>query len=185
METHPGEGGMKEKFPHSRKPSHRHECGKFWNLRGQHNWEKKKKNPQNMHLTTTTSTDACVCHQRVRAGQGGLGCTSGLRVSTRPECPKDNLRELMWDRNPNHGIAKERKKKTFPAKGCNTARWPLAFSKDWENTKREEAGCPIGPSLPRGREAGMQQPKLEGKGLLQSQPQRPHLPPNCEQATSC
>ena len=34
METLPGEGVMKEKFPHSRKPSHRHVCGEFWNLRG-------------------------------------------------------------------------------------------------------------------------------------------------------
>ena len=31
----------------------------------------------------------------------------------------------------------------------------------------------------------MQQPEAEGKGLLQSQPQRPHLPPNGEQAASC
>ena len=28
---------MKEKFPYSRKPSHRWICGEFWNLRGQHN----------------------------------------------------------------------------------------------------------------------------------------------------
>ena len=42
METHPGEGGMKEKFPHRRKASHRHVCGEFCNLRGQHNWKKKK-----------------------------------------------------------------------------------------------------------------------------------------------
>jgi len=58
IETHPGEGIMKEKFPHSRKPSHRQVCGEFWNLRGQHNWEeKKKKTPQNMHLTTTASRE--------------------------------------------------------------------------------------------------------------------------------
>ena len=36
---HPGEGVMKEeKFPHSRKHSHRHVSGELWNLRGQHNW---------------------------------------------------------------------------------------------------------------------------------------------------
>ena len=28
---------MKEKFPHSRKPSNRQVCGEFWNLRRQHN----------------------------------------------------------------------------------------------------------------------------------------------------
>ena len=44
METQPGEGVMEEeKFPNSRKPSHRHVCEEFWNLRGQHNQEKKKK----------------------------------------------------------------------------------------------------------------------------------------------
>ena len=44
METCPGEGVVKEeKFPHSRKPSHRWICEEYWNLRGQHNWEKKKK----------------------------------------------------------------------------------------------------------------------------------------------
>jgi len=42
METHPGEGVMKEeKFPNSRKPSHWWICGELWNLRGQQ--EKKTK----------------------------------------------------------------------------------------------------------------------------------------------
>ena len=42
-ETCPVEGVVKEeKFPHSRKPSHRHVCGEIWNLRGQHDQEKKK-----------------------------------------------------------------------------------------------------------------------------------------------
>ena len=45
MEAHPREGGMKKKFLNSRKPSHWQVCGEFWNLRGQHNWEEKKKNP--------------------------------------------------------------------------------------------------------------------------------------------
>ena len=48
METHPEEGVLKEeKFPDTRKPSHRWVCGEFWNLRGQHNREKKKKMKQN------------------------------------------------------------------------------------------------------------------------------------------
>ena len=52
METHPGEGVVKEeKFPESRKPFHRH-LWEFWNLRGQHNQEEKKKTkPQITHLT--------------------------------------------------------------------------------------------------------------------------------------
>ena len=29
-----------------------------------------------------------------------------LRVRTRPECPEGNLRELIWDNNPNLGIAR-------------------------------------------------------------------------------
>ena len=41
METHPGEGVVKEKFSHSRKPSHRQVYREFWNLRGQHNREEK------------------------------------------------------------------------------------------------------------------------------------------------
>ena len=60
METHPGVGVMKEeKFPNTRKPSHWQVCGEFWNLRGQHNLQKKKKkkNPQNMHLTATPSRE--------------------------------------------------------------------------------------------------------------------------------
>ena len=54
---------MKEKFPNSRKPSHRHVCGEFWNLRGQHNQEEKttkKKIPQNMRLTTTASIEVAL-----------------------------------------------------------------------------------------------------------------------------
>ena len=44
MENYSGEGVVKEKFPNSRKPSHiRKLCGEFWNLRGQHNQEEKKK----------------------------------------------------------------------------------------------------------------------------------------------
>ena len=48
---------MKEgKLPNTGKPYYWWVCGKFQNLRGQHNWEgkkKKTKNPQITHLTTT------------------------------------------------------------------------------------------------------------------------------------
>ena len=88
-----------EKFPHSRKPSHRWVCGEFCNLRGQHNWEKKKKRtPQNTHLTTTASiTAAQMLASTTR--EWGLGredwtASSVLRVRNGPECPDDNLREL-------------------------------------------------------------------------------------------
>ena len=43
METHPGEGVVKEeKIPNTRKPSHQRISGEFWNLRGQHNQEENK-----------------------------------------------------------------------------------------------------------------------------------------------
>ena len=52
METCPGEEVMKEeKFSHNRKPSHRHVSGELCNLRGQHNWGKKKKY---IHMHTHT-----------------------------------------------------------------------------------------------------------------------------------
>ena len=61
METRPGEGVVEEKFPTSRKPTHSQVCGKFWNLRGQHNQEGKKKgkkkNPQKTCLTATASRE--------------------------------------------------------------------------------------------------------------------------------
>ena len=51
METHPGEGVMKEKkFPNSRKPSHQRICGEFCNLRGQHK-RRKGKRKQKQKLT--------------------------------------------------------------------------------------------------------------------------------------
>ena len=58
METHPGEGVVKEeKFPNNRKPAHWRVCGEFWNLRGQHNWEGEKK-----------STDYAPSHDFQRRG---------------------------------------------------------------------------------------------------------------------
>ena len=57
METCPREGVVKkEKLPHNRKHSHRCVSGELWSL----SWSitgKKKKNPQNTHLTTTTSRE--------------------------------------------------------------------------------------------------------------------------------
>ena len=59
METHHGKGFVKEqKFPNSKKPSHRWVCGEFWNLRGQQNLEGKTTittTIQNTRLNATPS----------------------------------------------------------------------------------------------------------------------------------
>ena len=56
METHPGEGVMKEeKFPNSRKPFHWWVFGNFGISEGNITGRKKKRNPQNTRLTTTPS----------------------------------------------------------------------------------------------------------------------------------
>ena len=98
---------MKEKFPHSRKPSHWQVCGELWNLRGQHNRQEKKKKKIHTHIEYApncnsqqrSSPDACICYQQARAEQGGglnrEARAALLRVRTRPECPESNLRELM------------------------------------------------------------------------------------------
>ena len=39
-------------------------------VRGQHNWEEKKKNPQNIHLTTTPSGEAAQRHASTTSKQG-------------------------------------------------------------------------------------------------------------------
>ena len=90
METHTREGVMNvEKFPNTKKPSHWWVCGEFWNLRGQHNWEeKKKKKTQNMCLKATPSGEVAQTLKSATREQGAehgrLGCI--LRVRTSPEC---------------------------------------------------------------------------------------------------
>ena len=98
METCSGEGVVKkEKFPHNRNPSHRWICGEFWNLRGQHNWEGKKKTKTeympNHNCQQRVSPEAHNCYQQVGAGQA-QAASSDLRVRPRLECPKNNLRAL-------------------------------------------------------------------------------------------
>ena len=44
-----------------------------------------------------------------RQGLGREAWAALLRVRTRPECPKDNLRELTWASKPDSGIAAMRK----------------------------------------------------------------------------
>ena len=68
METFPGEGVIKEKFPNSRKHSHRRVCGEFRNLRGQHNGGGG--NPQNTQLTATASREAAQMLESTTSKQG-------------------------------------------------------------------------------------------------------------------
>ena len=63
--------------------------------------KKREKNPQNTHLTATTLRDGEVEQTLVSdTCEWGLGreagpATSVLRVRTWPECPEDNLGEIM------------------------------------------------------------------------------------------
>ena len=86
--------------------------------------KKKARNPQNMRLTTTPSGEVAQTLSSTTSERGldREAQAALLRVRTGPECPEDNLRELTWDRNPNCGIARERKKKKredFLAKSSN------------------------------------------------------------------
>ena len=167
--------------------------GSFWISKG--NNQEGKQKTQNMCLTATTSRGGKVAQTVLSTtsewelGREIWAASTVLRIRTGPECPEDNMRELMWDSNPNCRMIREtenKQTKNFPKKGSNAPWCTLACSQNkGMNTKGEQVGCHIGPSVPRGREAGMQQPDPEGKGLLQSQPQRRHLPPNCEEAPSC
>ena len=113
METHPGEGVMKEeKFPNSRKPSHRHVCGEFWNLKGQHNQEeKKKKTPQTMCNYKWRWRSGIEAHDKDRAWMP-WGQSEGANVRQQPK---------PW-------APQRQEKKTFPSKGSNNTWWPLLYS---------------------------------------------------------
>ena len=147
---------------------------------------KKRKtitNTQNAHLTATASGQVAQMFMSFTR-QWGLGrevwgTSSVLRVGTKPECPEDNLRELMWDSTQTMGSPErpKKKKRDFHLKVPNAC---AHRKKDWENERGEQVGCPIGPSLPRGSQMGVWQPEPEGKGLLS-----PHLLSNCKQNPSC
>ena len=149
-ETHPVEGVLKEKFPYSKKPSHRCVCGELWNPRGQHHQEKKKV-PQNTSLTWTTLWDMAqmLTSSSTKWGPGkeAWAALLVLRVSSSHGCPEDNVRELMWDYNPNHWITRERdkqtNKQTFPMKALNPPMTPGALTeKRIEGIQKEDKQLP-------------------------------------------
>ena len=92
---------MKEdKFPNTSKPSHQWVYKEFWNLRGQHNWEEKKKNPTdftpNCNSQWRSSPEAqMIASTTSKQGLNREARAAFHRVRTGPECPEDNLRELM------------------------------------------------------------------------------------------
>ena len=57
----------------------------------------------NGNFQQRSSADACIRHSK--QGLGTEAQAAFLRVRTRPECPKGNLRELTWASKPDCGIA--------------------------------------------------------------------------------
>ena len=140
-----------------------------------------------MHLTATNIREVAQTFSSATS-EWGLGrehqvALSVLRVRIGLGCPEDNLRKLMWHSNPNHGVVRETTpKKELSLKLSNATRWPLACSQNKglhpSEYQRRASQLHLGPSLRRGREASVWQPEPEGNGLVQSLPQRPHLPPS-------
>ena len=64
----------------------------------------------NSNSQQRSSPDARICHQPAGLDREAWVASSILRVRTRPECPVDNLRELMGDSSPNCGSAREEKR---------------------------------------------------------------------------
>ena len=70
---------MKEKFPNSRKSSHRWVCGEFCNLRGQHNWEREKKKK-------TKPTEYAAASREVAQTLASASREQGLNREARVAC---------------------------------------------------------------------------------------------------
>ena len=69
--------------------------GEIWNLRGQHNLEEKKTNPQNKCLITTPSEVAqTLASTTSKRGLDREVSAALFRVRTGPECPEGSLREI-------------------------------------------------------------------------------------------
>ena len=73
--------------------------GSFGISEGNITERKEKKSPQNRRLTATPSREVAQTLASATSEQGldrgAWVALSVLRVRTRPECPEDNLRELM------------------------------------------------------------------------------------------
>ena len=72
----------KDKFPNSRKPSHRQVHGEFGISEGNIDWETTTTHTHTEYALNhicqwRSSPDTQVHHQRAGAGQGGVGCRIG------------------------------------------------------------------------------------------------------------
>ena len=95
MDTHPGEGVVKEEmFPNTRKPSHQWVCGEFWNLRGQHIQEEKKK--ENTQITRLTATPSREVAQMLTSASSEQGLNREARAACLGQGPGMNaLRTIL------------------------------------------------------------------------------------------
>ena len=133
MEIHPGKGVL-----------HWRVWGKFLNLGGQPDWEgNNKQNPQIMCVKATPSRKEpqTPASATSKWGQNGEERAALLRVRTRPECPEDNWRELLWVTNLNCGTAIEREKINWPEHtvGCSK-------NKGTEQVQRRARRLSTGPA---------------------------------------
>ena len=73
--------------------------GSFGISEGDITGRRKKKTPQNKRLTATASGEGtqvfAMATSKWGLGREAWAASSVLRVRTGPECPEDNLRELM------------------------------------------------------------------------------------------
>ena len=78
----------------------------------------------------------------------------------------------------------EKKKKAFPAKGSNATQWPLVCSqkKGLSEYQRRVSRVPYRALPPQSQRGRRVTARAGRQGAAKSQPQRLHIPPNCEQA---
>ena len=75
--------------------------GSFGVSEGNITRREKKENPQNTHLTSNTSREGEVAQMltsnisELGVGRQARAALFVLRVRLRPDCPEDNLRELL------------------------------------------------------------------------------------------
>ena len=119
METHPGQGVMKEEKETVGNPLTGGSVGSFGISEGTTTGRGKKQNPQNRCLTATASGEVAQTLTSTTSERGldreVWAASTVLRVRTGPECPEDNLRELTQSEIAPQtvGSAERKKMRTF------------------------------------------------------------------------